>query len=67
MRFLVIVAVSALSLAAVLVELSWLAWAMRETAATEPWWFTAVVLACHLAVCLGIARLLDKRGHLQEP
>jgi hypothetical protein len=65
-RIAVILLLSAFSTIAVGVELYWIGWAMRLTATTAPWWVTAVVLACHLAVCLGLARLIDKRGHLQE-
>ena len=64
---LVLLVVTVICLGAVLVEVYWIGWAMLQLFKQAPLWVSLVVLACHLATCLGLARLIDKRGHLQEP
>ena len=61
MRSLLVLLFAGISVVAMITELSWVGWAMRQLIDQAPWWVVIAVSLSHFLLCLGAARLYDKR------
>ena len=60
MRFLIFLVFAAM-IAAVIVELMWIGWAMNQAMMQLPLWMFCIIFGSHVATFFGIAALIDKR------